>query len=294
MPETTLFPSSNQYGVLPPSNQPSVPQASANFFPADIQGGRTKIGGGFSQFGPLDPNLTSQLFGFLTGQVGEGATPFNLSTLLPSGGQAGAGEMTAPLNELMSAFQQFYLGQGGDTNIPGLGTLQDLSETGLPIDQMPAWEAMVAAQGRNIDQQRAQLREQFAFTGNLEASPFGTAMTDFGTQTALDQNALLAQMTTQALEQARGRQFGAAGTLAGGAEGFAGQLQEFDQQAINRMFDEFIRTRPEYAPLLQLLMGGATTFPPIASKKFGIGGLGAALQGAGTLAGSLADIFKGD
>jgi hypothetical protein len=57
-----------------------------------------------------------------------------------------------------------------------------------------------------------------------------------------------------------------------------------DQQAINNVLQEFIRTRPEYGPLLQMMFGEANTFAPFAQKPRGGGILGPIL---GSLIGAI-------
>jgi hypothetical protein len=186
--------------------------------------------------------------------------------------------------------EQFYkTGTGGPA---GTGTLESMSQTGNPTDVGPAWDAMVAAQQKNIGENAANLREQFAFGGDLKSSPFGQAATDFYSQTAKDQNALLAQMQQQASEAAAGRQLSAAGDLTSGATGFGGMLQGLDQQSIQNMLAEFIRTRPEYSPLLGQEGGAATTFPPTISGSVGVGGMGGALSSAGTALSGIADLWS--
>lgn len=233
---------------------------------------------------PLDPGLTSQFFNWLQGQVGQGATPYGGQAWLPSSGQTlGAGDLTAPLNEYLASLQNFFqTGQAG--SMPGFGTLQQMSESGLPVDVLPAWQAMVQAQQRNIGQGAANLREQFAFAGNLAGSPFGTAEADYQNQAILQQNALLQQGQQQALEAARGRQFGASQFLGGAGLDMADYLQGLDQASIDRAYQEFIRTQPEYSPLLQALMAASTTFPPTVKRQSrGIGWLGGVLGGSGSI-----------
>jgi hypothetical protein len=52
----------------------------------------------------------------------------------------------------------------------------------------------------------------------------------------------------------------------------AGELtQQLGQEAIDRAYQEFIRTRPEYNPLLSQMFAAAFTFPPIYSPGKGVG-----------------------
>jgi hypothetical protein len=270
-----------------------VPQApSGERAGGTLPTGLRDLGRGFSQIPQTFPGFAGDFINWLRTQTGQGATPFNLQAQLPSGGATGPGQVSAPLNPVAQQLMQFFQGQGGGGQ-PGLDIMQQFSETGLPISQLPAWQAMIAAQERNIGQREAGLREEFAFTGNLAGSPFGTAMTDFQSQTALDQNALLAMMETGAMESARGRQLGAGQFLTGMGGEFGEYLQGLDQESINRLMNEFIRTRPEYSPLLNLGFGAATTTPGIVSKEFGLGGVGALLSGGAELTETLAGIFGG-
>lgn len=272
----------------------AVPGASTTLFnPSPLTGmpGGARAPRGYRAVPPLDPGLTSDFFGWLRSQVGQGATPFNLQSWLPSSGElTGPGQLTAPMNEYLAQLQNFFLtGQGGG---PGFDILQQMSQSGMPIDVMPAWQAMTEAQQRSIEQGAANLREQFAFAGNLAGSPFGTASADYWQQSGADQRALLAAMTQQASEAARGRQFGASQFLGGAGMGLGEYLQNLDQASIDRMWEEFVRTQPEYSPLLGLLMQGATTFPPTVKKpSVGLGGLGGFLSGIGGLAGGLSKLW---
>jgi hypothetical protein len=152
---------------------------------------------------------------------------------------------------------------------------------------------MVKAQERNIGRGAADLREQFAFSGNLKGSPFGQAMVDYQNQATAEQNALLGQLSMGAQEAARGRQFEASNLLFQGASQLASALQSLDQDSIQATLSEFVRTQPEYGPLLNMMFALATTFPPTISESgsFGLGATGALLSGAGSAAGGIADII---
>jgi hypothetical protein len=304
----------NQFGSfgtgMPSSGVPAAPpigRGDLPGFPQAFGGGTTAHGKDLFALGPMSPAFTTDFMNFLKGQVGGGATPFNLSTGLPSGRETRPGELSAPMTPVLEQLASYYT--GGPTSIPGANSLRELAETGSPIDQTPAWQAMIDAQQRNIAQNEAQLREQFASLGTLRGSPFGTAMTDFRTQTAKDQNALLAQMFAGSQEAAQGRRLTAAGALTGGAESVGQLLQGLDQASIDRLLQEFVRTRPEYSPYLNMLYGAATTFPPYLDRGSGGGflsglagsagtGVGTAIGGAvggpiGAGVGAIADIFKG-
>lgn len=264
-------PGNNQYGAYGTGMPGIVPQATntnkQNPYPisgdAGPSGGVVKQGGtGYSTVGTMFPSFTQDFYDWMSGQVGQGATPFNLSAVLPSTGQVTQpGQVNAPLSPLLQQLQSFYqTGQGGPA---GTDVLGQMAKTGMPTAVGPAWDAMIKAQGQNTAQQEAQIREQFASLGSLKGSPFGTALTNFGEQNVLNQNALLAQMQQQSSEAAAGRQLSAGSQLSSQASDLGQLLQGLDQQSINNMMQEFIRTRPEYGPLLNMLFSGATASPQV-------------------------------
>jgi hypothetical protein len=289
-------------GVVPPVSSPiptgpassqgqstGAPRGPDN--PVGEAGGVKNVGSGAATVNPLYPDFTQAFYNYLMTQMGKGATPFNLSAALPSSGQATTpGSLTAPLTDINQMLEQFYkTGTGGPA---GTGTLQEMSKTGAPTDVGPAWQAMLDAQQRNIGQNAANLREQFAFGGDLKSSPFGQSMTDFYGQTAKDQNALLAQMQQQASEAAAGRRMTAGEDLTKGGTGFGEMLQGLDQQSIQNMLAEFVRTRPEYSPLLGAEGGASTTFAPTIGDTVGVGGMGGAASSAGSALSGIADLWS--
>lgn len=235
--------------------------------------GMTGIGKGLFAQNPLDPALTSQLFQWLQSQIGQGVPGFNLSTLLPSSGQSTApGTLNAPLNDVMKNIMAMF--------DPSSGSLGKLASGG--IDATPIWQKTIDAMQRQTDQGAANMREQFSFAGNLDSSPFGQSMTDYFSQDAKNKDAMLGNMQFQGIQD----QLAAAGQMGG-----VGQfLQGLDQQSIQNMLQEFIRTSPQYNPLLGMEMGAATTFPPVLNPKSGAGGIGALLGGAGGAASGIADL----
>lgn len=196
-------------------------------------GGRADLGGNTFAAPTYDPQFTSQYYTMLQGLLGQ------------SGGMQ---------NNLLSFLQ------GGPSSIPGASQLSQMAQTGDPISALPEWQQMLQAQQQNISQNQANLKEQFAFSGDLQSSPFGTAMSDYMQQTSKDQNALLAQMQTQAMENAMGREL----TAGQGLQAEAGGESQF---------------------LQQLLATGALASPAIfqKSKTSGLGGM---LGGIGSLLGA--------
>lgn len=130
-----------------------------------------------------------------------------------------------------------WLAQGAND----ISYLQGFAQDGQAINQMPAWQAMVDAQQRNLDRRYADLMESFNVSGNRVSTPFGQSAVDFQTQAGLEQNALLSQMTAQALEQAMGRQYGAAGALGQmanqGISQLSGQDFQNDMWQMNHLYN---------------------------------------------------------
>lgn len=251
-------------GTVPPSSFPfqsgqNPAGLPSNWFnPNNVwgagQGG--KLPGGVNEERTLDPSLTASFNQYLMNMIGQGASPYNLSSVLPSTGQATTpGQLTAPLTPTMQNLQDFLMGKSaGVSGVPG---------TSGPLSYvLPMWQSEVSAMNQPIQQQLANIKEQFGSMGALGSTEMATALANYGEQTALGEQSLLGQLTMQALPQ-YGQQ--------------AQMFQGLDQQAIQNMYNEFIRTRPEYSPLLQEQYGMSTTFPPMYSPK---GGIGSALLGA--------------
>jgi hypothetical protein len=279
-PGSMSFNNTTPPGAVPPSG-------SSPFFPYSPGALNTPGGVGSSynlpsgaRTGPtLDPAFTQGLDAWLQSQMGKGASPFNLSAYLPStGGTTGPGQVAAPLTpELQQLARFLQTGQGGGA---GTGTLEQMATTGMPTDVGPAWQAMISSEQRNVDEKANQLREQFAGMGDLASSPFGTSITDFYTQTALGQNAQLTQAEQQAQEAAAGRMAGASQFLTGTAGNLGEYLQGLDEQSIQTLMQEFIRSSPDYNPLLSGEFQLGTTFPPIYGKSGFGASFGSALGGA--------------
>lgn len=213
-------------GWTPPSGGTTGPNGGAGFQPNPFP---PIAGGGGGDGGPTTPGAGTG------GGAGSPFPAFNFDT----GGAADTG-VTGP--------DQFLAGLG-----PNVGYLEDIAANqGYPTDVAPAWEAMVAAQQRNLDRRFADLAEGFGARGLGISSPFAQAATDFWTQAGLDQNAMLGQLVLQSQEAARGRELGAAGQLAGLGTGAAQQLssQGF-QAAMNQMNQQYQAARDLYGGSLQ-------------------------------------------
>jgi len=252
-------------GVVPPSgpgvgNPPGYknPGFSLN---DPLIGGKHKLGGGATTEPTLDPNFTSQLYQWMQSQMGKGATPFDLSALLPSTGQATTpGTLTAPENPILKSLMEFYTkGTGGP--MPGV---------------LPMWESAMKSMEIPIQKQLANIKEQFGARGALGSSEMAQAMETYGAQTAADQEKLLGELTLQALP---------------GMESAGMNQQSIDQSSIDRLLQEFIRTRPENSPLLPGMEQMGTTFSPL----YGHTGFGAAFGQAfgGGLGSGLAGLLTG-
>lgn len=266
--------------LAPPSNPYQVPKSgsSPGFTPPyyqSIHGGQT--------IAPQYPGLAGNFVNWLMSQMGQGMTPFNLSTPLPTGGATQSGQLTAGPNPMLQQLMSFF--QGGQSNAPGSNTLSTIANNG--ISALPEWQSMVKAMQDPIAQQTSNLREQFASMGNLAGSPFANAMSNFGQQTALQQESLLGQLQQQNILQG---QIPVAQQLQGEGGQLAQYLQGLNQSAIQNQYGEFVRTQPQNNPMLQDILSMSQTYPPTIQQGSGMGGLGALLGGAGTLAGGLSQL----
>lgn len=286
-------PADNPYQVPPASSGPLPPPAHVNDLdnPGHVGnfpvGSALGIGGGNRTIPTFDPNMTAQFYSFLQQQIGGAATPFNLGTPLPTGGSTQAGQISAGLNPIDQSLMDFYSSGGTQGGTPGMQTLAGFANG---INTLPEFQAMIAAQNGPlgpIAQQEAQMRGQFAKSGALAGSEYGNAEAGFRSQTAADQNALMAQLMMQGL----GIQEGAATTLGQAGTAFGQSMQGLNQDAINRQMAEFIRTRPEYSPYLNMLFGGATSSPGAMNSKVGVGAAGAAIGSAGSALQGIADLW---
>jgi hypothetical protein len=242
-------------GIVPPAVSTSpIPGTNQNPGDTTTAGIGARLPGNVYQSRTQDPAFTSQFDAWLKSMMGTGATPFDLSAILPSTGATTApGTLTAPDNPILKALQEFYTkGTGGP--LPGV---------------LPMWQSAMKSMEIPIQKQLANIKEQFGARGALGSSEMAQSMETFGAQTAADQEALLGQLTLQALP---------------GMEAAGMDQQSLDQKSIDNLVQEFIRTRPEYSPLLGEEFGLATMYPPTynnAKGTFGTAFLGSLGKGVG-------------
>lgn len=243
-------------GIVPPTgayNPPGPTGGAGGSFDVGTAGTGARLPGQMYQGRTIDPSFTSALDQWLRSQMGKGATPFDLSAIMPSTGEATApGTLTAPDNPILKSLMEFYTkGTGGP--LPGV---------------LPMWTSAMKSMEIPIQKQLANIKEQFGARGALGSSEMAQAMETYGAQTAADQEALLGQLSLQALP---------------GMEQFGMDQQRIDQASIDNLLQEFVRTRPEYSPLLGEEFSFGTLFPPTYSNKKGafgeafMGSLGQAL-----------------
>ena len=160
--------------------------------------------------------------------------------------------------------------------MPGANTLATIANQG--ISALPEWQSMVKAMGQNIAQGQANLGEQFASMGGMAGTPFAGAMSNYQQGTMAQQNALLGQLQQQNI--LRGQIPVAENLLAGGTQ-FGQYSQGLAQQNIQNMYNEFMRTQPEYSPLLPYEMAMATQYDPVLNRSgMTSGGFWGGLAGA--------------
>lgn len=144
-------------------------------------------------------------------------------------------------------------------------------ETGMPIDIMPQYEAMLPLMQENISRQMAQAKEQYGGAGARWGTGMEQELGQIGRMGAQDISAMLAQLQTGSLEQARGRQMGALGqalpftgaqaqlplTYAQAATQTGLQQRGMQQNMLNMIMQEWMRQQGGYLPeALQYASGG--------------------------------------
>jgi hypothetical protein len=193
----------------------------------------------------------------------------NLANFLQS--QIGQG---TPANPMLMQLMQFL--SGGQSSSPGANTLGTIANNG--ISALPEWQQMIGAQQQNIQQNQANLREQFAGMGNLAGSPFGTAMSDYMSQTTADQNSLLGQLQQQNILQG---QIPASEFL----QNQMGQMSMFGQSLLpqnNPLLSLMSQMSSQYAPMYQTKQGGGMLGGLLPSLAGGAGaGIAAGVGGGG-------------
>jgi hypothetical protein len=253
-------------GAAPPMTPGGSSSSSNSWLPPLGTGGTyTYAGGGevpgnssYVMSPTIDPNLTSNFFNYLNSQVGQGLPGFNQSVMMPSTGQmTQPGTLTAPLNPIMQQLEQFFqTGQGG----PMTGVL-------------PMFNSQIAAMQQPIQQNMANIREQFASQGSLGSSEMGTALSNYMQGTNATEQSMLQQDTMQALPLEM--QFG-------------GGLQSLDQSAIQNALAQFQMDLPQNNPLLGYEANASTATLPLQKKPGGIGS--ALLGGLGSILGDIPGI----
>lgn len=233
--------------------------------------------GGIGFEDPMYPKLGGTFSQWLQSQIGQGANPFNLPVPLATGGSTQPGQLSAPLNPTLQQLLDYF--QTGKSPNAGVSALNTLSQGTSAI---PQWQADLAAMKQNIQENQANLKEQFGSTGALGGSEYGNAMKDYMAQTTADQNALLAQIQ----QQNQQTQLQAGGALTNLQSQIGQIFQGLNQQDIQNVLQEFIRTSPEYSPLLNLIYGQANSFAPIFNYSKGGGIMAGLIPGLASAAGA--------
>lgn len=259
---------SNQYfngipGMSTPGNTSISGYSNDNALQTGYKGASSNLGGGLSVIRPQYPGLGLDFANMLNSQIGQGLPQFDMSTLLPTGGSTAPGQLTAGMNPLLAQLNQFFqTGQGG--NMPGMNTLSTIANQG--VSALPEWQAMIAAQQQNIGMNQADLAAQFAGTGNIAGSGFGTAMSQFQQGTTANQNSLLGQLQQSNIQNI---QMPAINELFQGSQATAGALQTLDQNAIDNLYKQFQTDLPQNNPLLQYMSQYGSLYPPTATSETG-------------------------
>lgn len=185
----------------------------------------------------LDPTLTNQLLSMLGGQIGQGLPAFNQSVALPTGGTSTPGSLSAPLNSILQGLMGFETGQTGPGSLPGV---------------LPEWQSEMAAMQQPIQQNLADIREQFGSMGALGSTESAGALSDYLSQTSADEMSLLTQATQASLPT----------MLQSGMS-----VQGLNNQAIQNAYNQYQTDLPQNNPLMQDMMALGTMQPGTTAKQ---------------------------
>lgn len=147
---------------------------------------------------------------------------------------------------------------------------------GNPVDASKAWQSAVAAMQQQIQTGAANLAAQFAGSGNLDSSAFGTAMQQYMNQAQLQENALTAQYGFQSATDAQNRLLSAAGQLNTGAQNALSQLS-------GQAYGATEATQAQQAQAALAMLGyGSGAAQQLSAQSYGAAGQlnNAAIQGA--------------
>lgn len=218
--------------------------------------------------------------------IGSGTQQGVLQAILAGLGYGGPGQPISPYgnSNLSSVFANPFssstggLGGGGGTADGGGGGslpssmsfMTQMAQGGgaaTPVSALPAWQAMVAAQNRNLSEGMTNLEDQFNVSGGRFSTDFGNAATDYELQAKLGQNALLGQMQLPALLQSQQLSAGAGMALPSTMLS-AGQAQ----------FGDWLQQ-------LGGLGGIANAYPPMYTPGYAPSGFSQLMGAAGSLGG---------
>lgn len=281
----------SQGGPQGSSGQPwSVQYTGAPGWPAGTgltpNPGSENLGHSLIATGLQFPGLSTDFAQYLQSQLGQGISPFNLSTMLPTGGMTAGGQLSPGLDPVTQQLQNLFA--GGYSSTPGASTLSTIANQG--ISALPEWQAMIQAQQGNINTGAANLKEQLGYMGNIAGSPMASGMAQYYDQATASQNALLGQLQQTNILQG---QIPAAQQLLSGAQQTGANLYGYDVNAINNMYQAYMQGQPQYNPMLSYIGGLATMYPPTTkSPGFGSTFSQALAQGLGSSLGNLSGSFS--
>lgn len=251
------------YGFPSGRNQQTAGQDFWNPYPANTLP---------SQFGSSDYTGQSSWLNQVPGMVGQGIGGAN-SLIAQLLGQTQGGQVpwtaqnsfeamltTKGWNDAPFAQAQNYLsGLLGST--PGIwsdvqGNLNDIMATGAPVNVTPQWQQMTGAMDIQRDKNLAQAAESYAAGNKRFGSGAANQFGNVAAEAAAQQNALLGQMTQNALEAAANRRLTATGQGAA-----LGQMQaQLPIEQANALLQSGAIDRSTWANLLGAASGAASDY----------------------------------
>lgn len=160
-----------------------------------------------------------------------------------------------PIQQAQSALAGL---QGSSPGIWGNvgGNLNSIMANGAPVNVTPQWQQMTGAMDIQRDKNLAQAAESYAAGNKRFGSGAANQFGNVGAEAAAQQNALLGQMTQQALEAAANRRLEATGQ---GAQ--LGQMQAMlPLQQAEALLGSGVQDRSSWANLLNAASGAAGAY----------------------------------
>lgn len=164
----------------------------------------------------------------------------------------------------------------------GAGQLSSQAHSGLSQLSSQDFQAAMQATGNNLQAALAMLNAGYGAASQLNQGAIQGATALHNTEN--NAVSLGASMSNQAF-QSYLQNLGLGSQL-------GGQQSTLDQNTLSALYQEFLRTQPQYNPMMSYFANGANTYPNLFTPQFQASQLGQILAGLGGLAGASPEILS--